>query len=144
MNGLPNAAPIRDHVKGACVSRDNVPTITEIEIPAGALRTVRIKRAGTDKVLQLRTMSGLPDFTTDERNACEFPSYGTARLVLDALHRKLNGTARMLGYAPLWNLEVVPVVHEKADAWAAMTRFDKTALETAYFLADVLPAWIRK
>lgn len=109
-----------------------------------AFRTVRIKVAGTDRVLQLGTMAaahvpGTQPFLLDQKNAAEFPNYRVAEMVREILERRLNAAG-----GATWSLRVVPTVHEQTETWNAAHRFDRTALETAYLLADSLPSWVKR
>lgn len=136
----PHGFPAVDRVEDAHQSRPE----PEFPVSAEAFRTVRIKVYGTDRVLQLGTMIGAPEFKLDGRNACEFPSYPVATVVLNELTRRLNAGSRAMNLPPTWTLIAAEEVHETTESWRAMHRFDRTALETAYLLAASLPSWVRR
>jgi hypothetical protein len=137
-NSFPGIERVSDHHQPA---PDRLSVLTPVSTES--FRTVRVKVHGTDRVLQLGTMAtahvpGSRPFTTDTKNAAEFPSYALAVICMNELSRRLNAAG-----GATWTLDVVEAVHESTESWSALHRFDRTALEAAYFLAESLPVWIR-
>lgn len=142
-NGFPAVEAVTDCHEAERVSPPRAGLHLPKPEPGTSFRTIRVKVFNTDRVLQLGTMAaahtpGTLPFLTDTKQAAEFPSFAIATIVSNELTRRLNASG-----GATWVLDVVEVVHESTESWSALHRFDRTALEVAYFLAESLPKWVR-